>query len=55
MPDPSVLADFGALVLTALEEDLEWGSDTLDHIGHAAIDRGLATTDSETRQFIRLP
>ena len=44
----------GMAVLNILERDQEWLEDTIDDIGMAAIDLGLAYVDPETALFKKL-
>lgn len=46
-----LLKQFGMAVLNMLERDEEWNDDTIDDIGMAAIDLGLAYVDEETKLF----
>lgn len=46
-----LLKQLGMAVLNMLERDEEWNDDTIDDIGMAAIDLGLAYVDEESRLF----
>jgi hypothetical protein len=46
-----LLKQLGMVVLNILERDQEWTGSTVDDIGMAAIDLGLAYTDNETYLF----
>lgn len=46
-----LLKQLGMAVLNMLERDEEWNDDTIDDIGMAAIDLGLAYVDDETNLF----
>lgn len=46
-----LLKQLGMAVLNILERDEEWLDDTIDDIGMAAIDLGLAYIDPETSLF----
>lgn len=46
-----LLKQLGMAVLNMLERDEEWNDDTIDNIGMAAIDLGLAYVDEETKLF----
>lgn len=45
--------EFGERVLAIMEADRDWGADTMDQIGSAAIELGLAELDEDT-MFVRV-
>jgi hypothetical protein len=49
-----LLKQLGMAVLNMLERDEEWNDDTIDDIGMAAIDLGLAYVDEESRLFTKV-
>ena len=49
-----LLKQLGIAVLNILERDEEWNDDTIDNIGMAAIDLGLAYTDEKTHLFTKV-